>query len=49
MQGERQMRDDKLCEPIRSIDQLYLQAKTMVPYLSRLVQVSSKRACALTM
>jgi hypothetical protein len=29
----------EVCEPIRSIDQLYLQAKTMVPYLSRLVQV----------
>jgi hypothetical protein len=29
----------ELCDPIRSIDQLYLQAKTMVPYLSRLVQV----------
>ena len=27
------------CESIRSIDQLYLQAKTLVPYLSRLVQV----------
>ena len=30
---------DELCEPIRSIDQLYLQAKSMVPYLSCLVQV----------
>ena len=30
---------DELREPIRSIDQLYLQAKTMVPYLSRLVQI----------
>jgi hypothetical protein len=30
---------DQLREPIRSIDQLYLQAKSMVPYLSRLVQV----------
>jgi hypothetical protein len=30
---------DELREPIRSIDQLYLQAKTMVPYISRLVQV----------
>lgn len=27
------------CEHIRSIDQIYLQAKTMVPYLSNLVQV----------
>jgi len=30
---------NELREPIRSIDQLYLQAKTMVPYLSRLVQI----------
>lgn len=30
---------DELREPIRCIDQLYLQAKTMVPYLSRLVQI----------
>jgi hypothetical protein len=30
---------DEVREPIRSIDQLYLQAKTMVPYLSRLVQI----------
>jgi hypothetical protein len=30
---------DEVREPVRSIDQLYLQAKTMVPYLSRLVQV----------
>ena len=35
----REMHNGRLCEAIRSVDQLYLQAKTMVPYLSRLAQI----------
>jgi len=35
---ERRIQNGRLCEPVRSIDQLYLQAKSMVPYLSCMLQ-----------
>jgi len=43
-QGKAQMHNGRLCEPMRSIDQLYLQAKLLVPFFSKIMRKWSRNA-----
>ena len=40
--GKTQMHNGRLCEPMRSIDQLYLQAKLLVPFFSKIMRKWSR-------